>query len=83
MSRNSSAKPRARGWIHVYAAIVAAIAGQHWCRCLVVESTGAGIATLIYTLTIVAMFCGQRHLSPREVEVGNRAQVDEAARPTR
>ena len=26
-SRSSSSKPRARGWIHVYAAIVAVIAG--------------------------------------------------------
>ncbi|MDT5014522.1 MAG: hemolysin [Mycobacterium sp.] len=50
-------KPRARGWIHVYSAIVAVIAGAalvsvSWS----VESTRAGIATLIYTLTIVAMF---------------------------
>jgi hemolysin III len=50
-------KPRARGWIHVYSAAVAVIAGAalvsvSWA----VESTRAGIATLIYTLTIVAMF---------------------------
>ena len=50
-------KPRLRGWIHVYAAVIAAIAGAalvsvSWS----VESTRAGIATLIYTLTIVAMF---------------------------
>ncbi len=50
-------KPRARGWIHVYSAVVAVIAGAalvavSWS----VESTRAGIATLIYTLTIVAMF---------------------------
>ena len=50
-------KPRARGWIHVYSAVVAVIAGSalvavSWS----VESTRAGIATLIYTLTIVAMF---------------------------
>ena len=50
-------KPRARGWIHVYSAIVAAIAGAtlvavSWS----VDSTRAGIATLIYTITIVAMF---------------------------
>lgn len=50
-------KPRARGWIHVYAAVIAAICGAtlvsvSWS----VESTRAGIATLIYTLTIVAMF---------------------------
>ena len=50
-------KPRARGWIHVYAAIVAVIAGAalvsvSWA----VDSTRAGIATLIYTLTVVAMF---------------------------
>jgi hemolysin III len=50
-------KPRARGWIHVYSAIVAAIAGAalvavSWAG----DSTRAGIATLIYTLTIVAMF---------------------------
>ena len=50
-------KPRLRGWIHVYAAVIAAIAGAalvsvSWS----VESTRAGIATLVYTLTIVAMF---------------------------
>ncbi len=50
-------KPRARGWIHLYSAIVAAIAGitlvaVSWS----VDSTRAGIATLIYTITIVAMF---------------------------
>ncbi len=50
-------KPRARGWIHVYAAVIAAIAGAtlvavSWS----VDSTRAGIATLIYTTTIVAMF---------------------------
>ena len=50
-------KPRARGWIHLYSAIVAVIAGAalvsvSW----TVGSTRAGIATLIYTCTIVAMF---------------------------
>jgi hemolysin III len=50
-------KPRLRGWIHVYAAVIAAIAGAalvsvSWS----LESTRAGISTLIYTLTIVAMF---------------------------
>ena len=50
-------KPRARGWIHVYSAVVAAIAGAalvsvSWS----LDSSKAGIATLIYTLTIVAMF---------------------------
>src|SRR3954468_23557959 len=50
-------KPRLRGWIHVYAAVIAAIAGAalvsvSWSA----ESTRAGISTLIYTLTIVAMF---------------------------
>ncbi|MEO1998063.1 MAG: hemolysin III family protein [Planctomycetaceae bacterium] len=50
-------KPRARGWIHVYSAAVAVVAGAalvavSWS----VESPRAGIATLIYTLTIVAMF---------------------------
>ena len=51
------AKPRARGWIHVYAATVAIIAGAvlvsvSWA----VVSTRAGLATLLYTFTIVAMF---------------------------
>ena len=50
-------KPRARGWIHVYAAAVAAIAGTalvsvSWS----LQGFRAGMATLIYTLTIVAMF---------------------------
>jgi len=50
-------KPRARGWIHVYAAGVAVVAGAalvavSWS----VESTRAGLATLAYTLATVAMF---------------------------
>jgi len=50
-------KPRARGWIHVYSALVAIVAGAalvsvSWS----VESTRAGLATFVYTLTIVAMF---------------------------
>src|SRR5512139_2105785 len=50
-------KPRLRGWIHVYGAAVAIIAGAalvsvSWA----VASTRAGVATLIYTFTIVAMF---------------------------
>lgn len=50
-------RPRARGWIHVYSAVVAVICGAalvslSWA----IGSTRAGIATLIYTLTIVAMF---------------------------
>ncbi|CAN5789642.1 hemolysin III family protein [soil metagenome] len=50
-------KPRARGWIHLYSAIVAFVAGAalvsvSWS----VVSTRAGLATLVYTCTIVAMF---------------------------
>ena len=50
-------KPRLRGWIHVYAAVVAFIAGSaliavSWAG----ESTRAGLATFVYTVTIVAMF---------------------------
>jgi hemolysin III len=50
-------RPRARGWIHLYSAFVAVIAGAalvsvSW----TVESTRAGLATLLYTFTIVAMF---------------------------
>ncbi len=50
-------KPRARGWIHVYSAIVAFIAGAalvsvSWS----LQGTRAGVSTLIYTFTIVAMF---------------------------
>jgi hemolysin III len=50
-------KPRARGWIHVYSAAVALVAGAtlvsvSWA----LQGTRAGIATLIYTLTIVGMF---------------------------
>jgi hemolysin III len=51
------AKPRARGWIHVYAAVVSLIAGTtlvsvSWAA----QSTRAGLATFAYTSTIVAMF---------------------------
>ena len=54
---NFIGKPRLRGWIHVYSAVIALIAGAalvsvSWS----LVSTRAGIATLIYTLTIVAMF---------------------------
>ena len=50
-------KPRLRGWIHVYSAVIAVICGAtlvavSWS----LQSPRAGIATLIYTLTIVAMF---------------------------
>ena len=50
-------RPRLRGWIHVYAAIIAFIAGAalvsvSWA----LEGTRAGLATLLYTFTIVAMF---------------------------
>jgi hemolysin III len=50
-------RPRARGWIHLYSAVVAAIAGAalvsvSWAG----DSTRAGLATLVYTATIVAMF---------------------------
>ncbi|MGK2882115.1 MAG: PAQR family membrane homeostasis protein TrhA [Mycobacterium sp.] len=50
-------KPRARGWIHVYSAAIAVFAGAalvsvSWA----VESTMAGLATLVYTFTIIAMF---------------------------
>lgn len=50
-------RPRARGWIHLYSAIVAVIAGAalvsvSWS----LEGTRAGLATLLYTCTIVAMF---------------------------
>jgi len=51
-------KPRLRGWIHVYAAVVALIAGAalisvSWA---VTGSARAGLATMLYTFTIVAMF---------------------------
>jgi hemolysin III len=50
-------KPRARGWIHLYSAVGAVIAGAalvsvSWA----LDSTRAGLATLLYTATIVAMF---------------------------
>jgi hemolysin III len=51
------AKPRARGWIHVYSAAVAVVAGAalvavSWS----LESTRAGLATLAYAFATVAMF---------------------------
>lgn len=54
---NLIGKPRLRGWIHVYSAVAALIGGAtlvsvSWS----LQGTRAGIATLIYTLTIVAMF---------------------------
>jgi hemolysin III len=63
-SREVFGKPRARGWIHVYAAIVAFIAGAalvsvSWS----VESTRAGLATLLYAHDRRDVR-GQRHVSP-------------------
>src|SRR5215211_7502781 len=50
-------KPRARGWIHVYAAVIALVAGAALVSVAwAVESTRAGLSTLAYTTTIVAMF---------------------------
>ena len=50
-------KPRARGYIHLYGAIVAVIAGAALVSVAwAVDSTRAGLATLLYTATIVAMF---------------------------
>lgn len=51
------AKPRFRGWIHVYAAVTAVVAGASlvavsW----ILGSTRAGVATLLYTLATVLMF---------------------------
>src|ERR1700743_2576477 len=50
-------KPRLRGWIHLYCAYAALVAGSalvamSWA----VASTRAGYATLAYTVEIVAMF---------------------------
>ena len=50
-------RPRARGWIHLYSTAVALVAGAalvsvSWAM----VSTRAGLATLVYTATIVAMF---------------------------
>jgi hemolysin III len=72
-------KPRARGWIHVYSAFIAAVAGSalvavSWS----VESTRAGIATLIYTLTIVAMFAVSGTYHRVNWKVTDGAQMDEA-----
>ena len=50
-------KPRARGWIHVYSAVVAVFAGASlisvsWA----VGSTRAGLATFVYTAATIVMF---------------------------
>ena len=77
-------KPRARGWIHVYAAVIAIIAGAalvsvSWA----VVSTRAGIATLIYTLTIVAMFAVSGAYHRVNWKSRDGPQVDEARSTTR
>jgi hemolysin III len=68
-------KPRARGWIHVYGAVVALIAGAtlisvSWAA----QSTRAGLATFAYTATIVAMFAvsGAYHRVPWRSEVARK-----------
>ena len=51
------AKPRLRGWIHLYCAVAAAIAGTALVAVSWAEaSKRAGHSTLTYALTIVAMF---------------------------
>src|ERR1700752_2392779 len=50
-------KPRVRGWIHLYCAYVALVAGSALVAVAwAVTSTRAGHATLAHTLAIVAMF---------------------------
>ncbi len=79
---NFIGKPRLRGWIHVYAAVVALIAG-------------AALVSVSWSLRIDPCrhshpdlhaddrrdVRGQRCVSPGELEVGDGAQVDEAPRP--
>jgi hemolysin III len=51
------AKPRLRGWIHQYCAVVAAIAGAGLVAVSWAEaSKRAGHSTLTYALTVIAMF---------------------------
>ena len=75
-------KPRLRGWIHVYAAVVAFIARRSAGVGVVVASVAAGgpghAALHVHDRRDVR---GQWHLSPGELEVGDGAQVDEACRP--
>jgi hemolysin III len=51
-------KPRLRGWIHVYAAVVALICGATLISVTwgVTGSVRVGLAMMLYTFTIVAMF---------------------------
>ncbi len=50
-------KPRLRGWIHQYCAVVAAIAGTGLVAVSWAEaSKRAGHSTLTYALTVIAMF---------------------------
>lgn len=51
------AKPRARGWIHLVSAIVAVIAGAALIAVTwPLAGLKAGLATLIYTISVVGMF---------------------------
>ena len=50
-------KPRARGWIHLCSAVIATVGGLALVPvALITSSQKAVLATLIYTVTIVAMF---------------------------
>ncbi len=50
-------KPRARGWIHLFSAATAVVAGAALVSVAATKASAtAGWATLIYTATIVAMF---------------------------
>jgi len=50
-------KPRARGWVHVFSAVTAVVAGTALVSVAAIKSSPtAGWATLIYATTIVAMF---------------------------
>ena len=75
-------KPRFRGWIHVYSAGIAVVAGASliavsWA----LGSTRAGLATFAYTAATIVHVHRQRHLPPRALEVRDRPEVDEAGGP--
>ena len=49
-------RPRARGWIHLCSAVIATVGGLALVVAGIATSPEALIATVVYTVTIVAMF---------------------------
>ncbi len=75
-------RPRARGWIHLCSAVTATVGGLALVSAAAIASSQKAIlATLIYTVTIVAMFSVSAIYHRKHWHNPVGPEVDEAARP--